>query len=416
MGRRGTKRILVLLNQSLKAARDEISGILHTTAAHPEMDVRIFDRNMSPDALRERLCAWIPDGIITDNRGAVPAILPGSAPNYITFKFKHTYNIPVVYLDFPCPNASSVGIDDSAVGRIAADFFLRRRYESFGFVGTNLKHTARHSQERARSFTTAIGRTMFGCSCFELDELSNTKWSDELERLGKWIISLPKPCAILVHADSYARLVTDACKFAKVRIPEQVALLGVDNEIDIADNLRPRLSSILPDFETAGALSIETLERLMAAKRRRLKPLRVTYGVRILVERESTQDIRGAGRLVDAARGIIRKRAHEGIRVADIARDLHVSPRLLELHFNRVLGRSVREELIGFRLEDVKKRLSTTTEPIESIAFQCGWRSSTALKLIFRKRFGMTMRDYRKSRCTPPKMDGHMKARKDPHE
>lgn len=397
MERRKAKRVLVLVNQTLKAARDEISGILRGASAREGLEVRILDRNLPPDALREMTLAWTPDGIITDNRGSVPALLPGAVPNRITLNARGRTTIPVVYLDFSSPKASSVVVDNAAIGRAAADFFLRRRYSNFAFIGTNLGHTAPHSRARAAAFSAALAEEGRACATFEMDELDPAKWSGELERLTAWIVALPKPCAVMAHADVYAQLVTDACRLGKVRIPEQVALVGVDNEIDIADNLRPTLSSILPDFEQAGRLAVDALVRLMGNRRLR-RPIRLSYGVRALIERGSTQDTHGAGHLVDSARGIIRKRALEGIRVADIARELNVSPRLLELHFNAVLGRSVREELILFRLEEVRRRLAETREPIESIALQCGWRSSVALKILFRRRCGTTMRDYRKSR------------------
>ena len=394
-------RVLVLLSQTLKAARDEISGVLRAASRRPDLDVRILNRNLPPKALRERLTAWTPHGIITDNRGSVPAILPESRPNCITLKAGRIRHIPIVYLDFVCPSASSVCVDNAAIGKCAADFFLRRKYEHFAFAGTNLSHTAGHSQARFDAFKNVLKERGFDCSQFAIDENDPNAYVKELERLKDWIAALPKPCGMLAHADVYAQLVTDACHLAKVNMPEQVALIGIDNETDITDNLQPTLSSILPDFERAGELALETLGALMSSKRVQRRPLRISYGVKALIERESTQDTHGANRLVDAARGIIRKRSHEGIRVADIARELHVSGRLLELHFKSVLGHSARDELLEHRLGLVKHRLTTTQDQIESIAEQCGWHSPIALKILFKKRFGMSMREWRKQQIAP---------------
>lgn len=394
-------RVLVLLSQTLKAARDEISGVLRAASRRPDLDVRILNRNLPPRALRERIAAWTPHGIITDNRGAVPAVLPESRPNCITFKDEGIRHIPIVYLDFVCPSASSVCVDNAAIGKCAADFFLRRKYEHFAFAGTNLSHTAGHSQARLDSFRNTLRKKGFDCSLFVIDENNPNAYVKELERLRDWIAALPKPCGMLAHADVYAQLVTDACHLAKVNMPEQVAIIGVDNETDITDNMQPTLSSILPDFEKAGELSLETLGRLISARRTPRTPFRIFYGVKALIERESTQDTHGANRLVDAARGIIRKRSYEGIRVADIARELHVSGRLLELHFKSVLGHSVRDELLSNRLDEVKRRLQTTHDQIESIAAQCGWRSPIALKILFKKRFGMSMREWRRQQIAP---------------
>lgn len=395
-------RVLVMLNHTLKAARDEISGILRLSSLHPDIEVRVFDRNITPSTLCKRISDWIPDGIITDNRGAVPTLLPGKRPNCITFQIGRTRDIPVVYIDFLNPTASSVDIDDREIGECAANFFLSRKYENFAFVGTNLAHTENHSRARFDSFENTVLVKGFRCEKFIFDEKRPHSWATELARLEDWIVKLPKPCALLAHADAYAQLVTDVCRLAKISIPEQIALIGVDNEIDIADNLRPTLSSILPDFENAGVLAFETLMKLMSKRCTPRRPIRITYGVKALIERASTQDTHGARRLVDAARGIIRKKSHEGIRISDVARLLNVSNRLLELHFQNVLGHSVRDELLNYRLEEVRHRLLETDEPIESLALQCGWRSSIALKLLFKKRFKMTMRDFRKNPTRTP--------------
>ena len=388
-------RVLVMLSQTLKAARDEISGILRAASLRPRLDVRVIDRNIAANALRELIEAWTPHGIITDNRGSDPMPLPCSRPNCISFNGRRTRNIPIVYLDFVCPTASSVCIDNTTIGKCAADFFLRRKYEHFAFAGTNLSHTAGHSQARCSSFQKALKEKSFDCCQFVVDENNPNAYVKELGRLKDWIASLPKPCAMLTHADVYAHLVTDACHLAKVTIPEQIALIGVDNETDITDNMQPTLSSILPDFEKAGELALETLERLMSPKQTPRRTIRISYGVKALVERESTQDTHGARRLVDAARRIISKRSNDGIRVADIARELHVSGRLLELHFKALVGHSARDELLAHRLDEVKRRLRTTREPIDAIAAQCGWRSPIALKILFKKRFGMPMREWR---------------------
>jgi len=388
-------RVLILLNQTLKAARDEISGILRAAADHGCFDVRIFDRNLPPESLRKHIHDWTPDGIITDNRGAMPTILPGAVPNCITFKLNRTRHIPVVYLDFSSPTTSSVNVNDSEIGECAASFFLKRKYANFAFVGTDLSHTAGHSKARSLAFKGKVEEAGFTCGNFIIGEDRASAWTSELERLKEWIAALPKPCAVMTHADVYARLVYDACRLTNVSIPEQIALIGVDNEIDIVDNMRPALSSILPDFEKAGMIALETLLSVLSAKRVPRRPLCATYGVKSLVERGSTQDTHGAGRLVDAARGIIRKRSHEGIRVADITRELNVSARLLEKHFKTVLGRTVRDELLDYRLEEVKRHLAGKPEPIEALALQCGWRSPIALKHLFKKRFGMSMREFR---------------------
>ena len=121
------------------------------------------------------------------------------------------------------------------------------------------------------------------------------------------------------------------------------------------------------------------------------------YGVRTVVERASTQDVKGSGRIIAAACEIIRLHASEGISVADVAERLKVSRRLLEIRFRDVLGKGVAEELRRVRLENVCRQLRNTRLSIKDISAKSGFASSAHLNALFRGTYGMTMQNWRVS-------------------
>ena len=125
------------------------------------------------------------------------------------------------------------------------------------------------------------------------------------------------------------------------------------------------------------------------------KPTRLKFGTKSVIERASTQDIKGGGRIVAAAREVIRLHASEGIGVADVAMRLKISRRLLEMRFREILGVGVADEMRRVRLENVCRQLRGTKLPIREIASKSGFASSSHLGAAFRHHYGMTMRDFR---------------------
>ena len=153
---------------------------------------------------------------------------------------------------------------------------------------------------------------------------------------------------------------------------------------------------MLPDFTGAGRLAAKLLEKALNGRRAARRKLRARYGVKCVVERESTQDAKGSGHLVAAVLEQIRTQALSGITVESVIRNMNVSRRLLELRFREIVGHSIRDEILGIRLAEVRRQLTETNRSIDSITYACGWKSPTALKILFKRRFGLSLSDYRK--------------------
>ena len=367
--------VFIIGEQHLKAIRDKVSGILRYSGARPDWEVRLFNRAPAPtDKADNRL-----DGAIVSC--SIPTPLSKLARSHVR-------------LDDPRAPAGSVNIDDREIGRTAAEFLLKRGHTSLAFVGTNRPGLNRHARLRMDEFVRCAKASEATSFTHEIDELKPENWTDELERLATFIRTLPKPCGLMACADEIAKDVLDASRLAHVTVPDQLAIVGVDNELEICENLQPTLTSICPDFERCGFVAARLLDQAMRDGRRHPAG-KYVYGVKSLVERASTVDLKGGGRLVAAAGELIRTRALKGITVLEIAKELNCSPRLLEIRFQEIVGRSAKSEILRIRLNEVKRLLKETDRSIDDIAIRCGWRTTVALQTLFKRRFGKSMRAWR---------------------
>ncbi|MBQ9739726.1 MAG: substrate-binding domain-containing protein, partial [Kiritimatiellae bacterium] len=210
---------------------------------------------------------------------------------------------------------------------------------------------------------------------------------------------LPKPCGILASCDDRAFEIVNACRQAGIKVPGEIAVLGINNDPILCENSDPRLSSVQPDFIQEGRLAATILGRMLSSEsyRRRQRGNVYSIGVRQIIHRDSTRPISEAGLLIQKALAYIQKNATKGIGVQDVARHLKISYSLLNIRFQELQRESVYETILNVRLETVRAMLKSSQEPIDAIAEKCGWSTPASLKKIFKQRFGMSMRDYRSS-------------------
>ena len=161
------------------------------------------------------------------------------------------------------------------------------------------------------------------------------------------------------------------------------------------ENIEPKLSSVQPDFIGEGRLAAELLEAMMNGRSIPAKKRENRVGIRAVVHRESTVPQSESGKFVQKVLAYISKEALRGIGVEDVARRFKVSRSLLELRFRELQGESVYEAMLRVRLDEVKRRLRHTSDTISEITSACGWKNATPPKILFKKRFGLSMRDYR---------------------
>ena len=277
-------------------------------------------------------------------------------------------------------------------------------------MGTRIED--RHYNERGELFAEAAREAGISVSVYR-PPAGNRDWDAEERRMAKWLLSLPKPCGVLAPFDARAKQVLDICRVSGIAVPEQVQVCGVDNEEWICEQTLPSLTSIELDFDRGGYHAADTLDSLLCAGTPRpdadatpsAPSLVRSYGVRGVVERLSTQDAKGTARLVLRAQEFIRRHAASPISVADVVKAAGCSASLLQRAFRTVLGMTPVRALQEARLERARDLLEHTTTPISDIARLCGLESEGHLKVLFRRRFGSSMRDWRRKGLKAPQAE-----------
>ena len=222
---------------------------------------------------------------------------------------------------------SRLFVDNAAIGRMAARYFMSRgQFRSFAYVTDTL-----HSQwsvEREHMFRATLGNRaeVFSFSCHVEHPEKRILPAD---KLGDWLVSLPHPTAILAANDHYAIQVLSVCRTRSLKVPEQISVLGVDNDELLAENAVPSLSSIEPDFNEAGYRAALEMDRLLRA-RKNIAGRKLVCGVKRLVERHSTVYLSPSAQLVANALDFIKNNVADGITATDVARHL-VTPRMAVL-------------------------------------------------------------------------------------
>ena len=293
-------------------------------------------------------------------------------------------------------NIAFVNGDAAAVGRAAARELLKQGlYKCFGFAGYRLNEP--WSRIRGTAFRDELDKAGFVGRMFDLEHYPE-KLQDQAT-LIEWLRSLPKPCGIFAACDDRAFELLDACREANLRVPAEIGVLGVNNDPLLCENSEPRLSSVQPDFIQEGRLAAEILGHMLSSPAyaaRQCGAVRLV-GVRQIVRRDSTHPLSESGLLVQKALAFIGRNAVRGIGVQDVARHLKVSYSLLNLRFQELQGTSVYEALLRTRLGAVIALLKTSDEKIDTIAERCGWKAPASLKKLFKQRYGVSMRAYRKA-------------------
>ena len=374
-----TRKVIVALSLGGAAGRSCLSGIFDYVNAGHDWNIRLVQNT---DELTQ-------DFVETAIRNGTDGFLTGFRERTGGLRTLETASVPVVFTDYPrnaSPDPARLNFlirnDDLAIGREAAQHLLSRgTFRAYAFVPTC--PSRRWSVLRERGFRLQLAESkIFPTTIPPTDNLAQA------------LASLPKPTAVLAATDYMATQVLEACQTARLAVPEQVAVLGVDNDELLCGTARPTLSSVKPDHEGLGRIGAQVLDSLMA----RHRPLkRAPTHIRSLgvIERDSTRTVPPAGYLVREALAYIQTNAAKGIDVEDVARHLGVSRRLLYLRFRQMHGKAIHETILETRLALARERLVQTTEPLVRIAADCGFGSANRLSHLFAERFGLAPTRFR---------------------
>jgi LacI family transcriptional regulator len=292
----------------------------------------------------------------------------------------------------PLSRVSEIRPDSVAAGRLAAEHFLERGFQHFAYSGYRGRLW---SQRRQEGFCQRLEEACFSCEVYDpSSRAARQNWSQEWPLVCDWLRSLPKPVGIMACNDVRGRQLLDACMLSGLNVPEEVAVVGVDDDELLCDLANPPLSSVAFDGEQAGYRAAERLARLMAgealpAETIMVEPLHVNA-------RRSTDVIAVTDPHVSAAMRYVRDNARRAIGVEDVVEQSRLSRRALEIRFQRHLGRGIREEIERVRLNLVRQFLVETDAPAWKIAELTGFNQLAYLSRVFRRECGMTLIQYRR--------------------
>lgn len=389
-----TKRVIVVAEKSRAYGRALCEGIARFSQEQEEWTLQLIDDITEKDIRGFKGCSGVIARIIDDRTAAVLQSL----------------NVPVVDILVLKRYAGIAAVDNDQrlVGSWAADYFLEHRFTRFAFCGYS---GVAFSDARGAGFAERIRANGLECSVFTLtgkktQELARKGISHEhltlggdCVRLGNWLKQLPKPIAIFCCHDARAYQVLTLCQQFGIRVPGQVAVMGVDDDQILCGFASPTLSSIDPNAFEIGRAAARTLAEMIGHPQRKRSPC-VLIPPKALISRASTQIYPITPPWLSDALIFIGKNFQKGINADDVFRHVRLSHTSVQQAFRDVLGITVHKEIVRVRIETAARLLQATEHSAAAIAGMTGFASPQHFSYTFRKVYRLAPEAYRRQSRT----------------
>ena len=341
---------------------------------------RYWEKSSRKPNIKELISLWHPNGCIVECGG------------FPTEDWHDDFrDVPTVFTDRPSvrhrPNVVCISSDSKAIALSAAKELLSSGAESFAYVAHH--EALPWNEDRGKWFQKAIESHGKRCRIFQTTDRSTAQTA----KLAQELANLPKPCGIFAANDVIARMVATAAEASGFPIPEEVAIVGVDNDQTICEQPPHTLTSIEQDYDGLGLLSARVLDRLMAGERGIPDQ---TFGIKRIVHRLSSNGLIITDKRVRTAVEHIRLHACEGIGARDVIAMMDCSERLANLRFSEARHHTILDEIHLQRIEVAKEQLSANVNSIETIAGLCGYASPNDFSRVFKRYTGATPRSWRR--------------------
>ncbi|QDU49104.1 AraC family transcriptional regulator [Gimesia panareensis] len=378
---RDTPQVAIFIETSKTFGREILQGISTYSRTHGPWSVYI-DEWGPETSLPDWLNGWEGDGIIARVRSRQMA------------ERLAALNVPVVdtLQQIPSLELSGVYSNDVALARIAFEHLQDRHLRHFAFVGVE---RANWSLRRQQAFARQAQQQ--GAECEIYSPLSRRRfaesWNGGQEDLADWLESLPKPVGLMAAHDLRALCVLDACRRRKIAVPEQVAVVGVDNDDVFCEVVDPPLTSISHQAKEIGYQAAALLDRLMRGQQ--TDDSTILVPPRLLIPRRSTDTVAVDDPAIAAALEFIRRNACGKISVSLIAREVNLARRSLERRFIRLVGKTPHQIISEERLRRARQLLIDTDFTLEQIATMSGFSSAAYLSVIIKQNENCTPTEFR---------------------
>lgn len=328
---------------------------------------------------------WQPDGVIMlqPEQSQIEGLIETGVP-IITSGYQRER-----YHDF-----ANLITDHIAVGSLAAQYLLERKFRTFAFCGYD---DFFWSSLRRKGFCDSLRYEGYEAICYKQPKTRRQKfWENEQFILAKWLKGLPKPIGLFACIDDRAVQVSDACKIAGLRIPEEVAILGVNNDELICGLPKQSLSSVAINAEKAGFEAARLMAEMIEGKKL-MKDQLIIAGPTHVITRESTDTVAIEDEQLRKAMNFMRQNAKLPIQVADVVEATNESRRTLQKKFHDILNSSIIAELTKIRINVIKQLLMETNLSIGDISEVAGFTGREHISRYFRKQTGMSCSDFRRT-------------------
>ncbi|HEX6963025.1 MAG TPA: XylR family transcriptional regulator [Lacipirellula sp.] len=372
-------RVALDIETSLVYGRRILDGISHYLRASRPWSIYLEQHELSTD-LPGFLRRWNGDGIITRQ---------ATADSVRLLRRKRLTAIDLGDLK-PHLGILRIGSAHTAIGRMAAEHLLERGFENFACCGFLGEHW---SERRRDGFIAEIGHHRFQSSVYESPRAGLQVWRRDQTRMLEWIKSLRQPVGVFATNDLRGQHVLDACGQLDLAVPEQVAVIGCDNDEVVCNLCNPPLSSVIPHPERIGYEAAQWLDRMMKGDHPAVLDVEIPpQGIAV---RQSSDVFAVSDAVVASALRFIRERACEGATVQDLVDHLSVSRSWLERNFRKLLNRSPQAEIRAVQVKRCKELLRSTTLSLEKIARLAGFEHPEYMSVVFKRETGITPGQYR---------------------
>jgi LacI family transcriptional regulator len=379
-------KVALLIETARGFGRDFLLGVARYSRVHGPWSIHITPGDYKQ--VVPKMKQWGGMGIIariSDQRVA-DAIISANVPT-IALGLTDQQREP----GSPLLKLSEISSDATEVARLAADHFIERQLTRFAYVGSDDRPWSRR---RELAFCDILTSRGFHVDVYRQPRQSRDRvWEREQKLLAKWISGLQTPIGLFACDDDRGREVLEACSMAGLHVPEDIAVIGVDNDEVFCELADPPLSSVALNAEDAGYRAAELLDGMM--RRQICTPQRIVVEARGVVTRRSTEVVAVGDPDVAAALQFIQSEHGYGISVDDVVEKVAVSRSYLERRFRESLGRTILQEIQLVRLERARRLLAETTYPISKVATLSGFGSPGYFNQFFHKHMGKTPRRYR---------------------
>lgn len=372
------RKVALLIETSNAYARGLVQGVVHYVREHRPWSFQMMEQGRGDDPP-----PWLEDW---DGDGVIARI---ETPRIARAVMK--CGLPVVDLSAArlVPSIPWVETNDVEISRLAAEHLQERGFKHFAYCGDGRFNW---SVWRQGQFVEQLKQAGHACHVFD-PEFKIVDPKQDARALAKWLRNLPKPIGIMACYDRRGQQVLDVCRSVGLAVPDEVAVVGVDNDELLCELSAPPLSSVIPNTHRTGHEAAELLDLMMSgqtvpAKAHLIAPLGVAA-------RQSTDVLAIDDRQVAAAVRFIREHACEGINVADLIAAVPLSRRVLEQRFQKLLGRTPHEEILHVKLSRVRRLLAETDLPLYQIAGRAGFEHVEYLSVAFKREVGKTPREFR---------------------